>query len=137
MNKKDYLKFLYNYVYIKYADDMRIVFKDDLAEDDFGSYIKERIVEIPKCTRRDPNEWSLFAFLHEVGHIMTNNLKMKRCEQEYLATQWAIEESKEIGFKVPKEYINAYQDYIWTWRERGIKCGAKKIPSREQLTLTF
>lgn len=137
MNKKERLKFLYNFIYLKYASRMTIIFKDNLAEDDFGSYIKERIVEVPKCTDRNPDEWSIFAFLHEIGHIMTNDMKMKRCEQEYLATQWAIKESKEIGFKVPQEYVKIYQNYIWAWRERGIKCGAKKIPGRKQLTLTF
>lgn len=137
MNKKERLKYLYCFVYLKYATKMAIVFKDGLAEDDFGSYIKERIVEVPKCTILNPDEWSLFAFLHEIGHIMTNNTKMKRCEQEYLATKWAIKESTEIGFKVPKKYITVYQNYIWEWRDRGIKCGAKKIPSREQLTLSF
>ena len=68
---------------------------------------------------------------------MTNTTKMKRCEQEYRATQWAIDEAKRIGFLVPKSYIYTYQDYIFRWRNTGIKLKAKSIPSEKELTLTY
>ena len=33
---------------------------------------------------------STFTLLHEIGHCENNNSKMRRCEQEYFATQWAL-----------------------------------------------
>ncbi len=114
---------------------MNIVFSD-VADDDFGSFINSRIVKLPNGIKNNPTEWSLFAFLHEIGHVITNDSCMKRCQQEYLATQWAIKEAKRIGFDVPENFIEIYQDYIWKWRDKGIKCGAKEMPTRKELTLT-
>ena len=125
---------LHNYLYIKYRNQMQINFVDT-DQYDFGAYIELRLIEIPEYTKNHPTEWSLFAFLHEIGHIMTNTTKMKRCEQEYRATQWAIQEAQEIGFKIPKSYINRYQEYIWNWRETSVKCHGKNIPTYEELTL--
>ena len=132
---KSELKFLHSYFYFKYCSEMHIYFigKDD---NDFGSYISEKMIVIPKSVDENPTEWSLFAFLHEIGHIKTNTIKMKRCEQEYLATKWALEEAKTVNFKVSKEIIKVYQNYIWDWREKGIKRGAKTIPSKKSLCLS-
>ena len=105
------------------------------APNDFGSYIFSKVVIIPDATRNNQSEWTLFAFLHEIGHVKTNTITMKRCEQEFLATKWAMAEAKRIGFDVPPNYIKTYQEYILDWRERGIKCGAKTIPMINDLML--
>lgn len=126
---------LHNYLYVTYKNKMNISFVD-VAEDDFGAQINNRVVKLPNCIKTNPTEWSLFAFLHEIGHVLTNKSDMKRCQQEFLATQWAIKEAKRIGFDVPPSYIKTYQDYIWKWRDKGIKCGAKQIPTCDELTLT-
>ena len=101
----------------------------------FYSYIESKIIFTPYTASVKPDSWDVFALLHEIGHILTNTPEMKRCLQEYLATQWAIGEAKEIGFKVPASYIKTYQDYIWKWRETSIKCRGKNVPSKEDLTL--
>ena len=120
-------------IYCTYLNDISIMF---INEDGvFYSYIKEKIICLPQNTLSNPTEWNIFAFLHEIGHIITNNESMKRYYQEYLATQWAIEESKRRGFKVPKRIINTYQNYIWDWRERSIKLKGKNVCSKEDLVL--
>lgn len=135
MLTKEQLRNLHNYLYLKYKKEMAITF-EELAEDDFGAYIQSRKIVIPNKVKNHQTEWTLFAFLHEIGHIKTNTSDMKRYEQEYLATKWALEEAKKIGFNVPTRFINTYQNYIWGWREKSIKLKGKNICRKEELTLT-
>ena len=37
---------------------------------------------------------------------------MRRCEQEYYATKWAIDKCKEYGLDIPDNIIKDYQEYI-------------------------
>lgn len=74
----------------------------------------------------NPSQEDLLDFLHEIGHIITNRVGMKRCMEEYLATQWAIDHAKDFGVKVSKKRIAEFQNYIFKWREIGIKHKAKK-----------
>ena len=133
MTKSD-LKSYHNRLYVEYRNQMHIVF-EDLPEDDFGSYLESRYVVLPECIKKKPSEWSLFAFLHEIGHILTNNTNQYRCVQEFLATQWAINKAKEIGFNVPNEYINSYQKYIYDWRKLCAKRKGIRLPTEIELTL--
>ena len=136
MDRK-HLVYLHNLVYVSYKDKANIVFKKNVARDDFYTIIESKTIELPEYIKTHPTEWSLFAFLHEIGHIMTNSTKMKRCVQEYLATQWAINEAKRIGFIIPDSFLKTYQNYILKWRTTGIKCGANNVPSCEELTLKY
>lgn len=122
-------------IYMKYHTEMWI--HSGTKEDDFYSHIVEKEVVIPPSTWQHPTEWSIFALLHEIGHIMTNTTKMKRYEQEYLATQWALDEAKRIGFKVKRKTIKTYQEYIFDWRERSIKLKAKSVLPKEALVLKY
>ena len=118
-------------IYNKYNNNMWIH-----SGDEFYSYLIRREIVVPQKAFLTPDAWDIFALLHEIGHILTNNPKQKRCLQEYLATQWAIEEAKKIGFVVPKPFIKTYQEYIWKWRETSIKHKGKNIPTKGDLTLT-
>ena len=69
-----------------------------------------------------------FTLFHEVGHIETTKSGMRRCEEEYHATMWAIEKFKEFGLEVPQKIIDCYQDYINLEHDRGIKRGGKLPP---------
>ena len=131
---KEKLKALHNNLYLKYKWNFTLEFADT---DGFYSYIISKRIIIPRSVKTHQTEWSLFAFLHEIGHIMTNTPEMKRCTQEYLATQWALDEAKRIGFNVPKSYIKTYQDYIWGWRNRAIKLKAKVVPAEDELRLVI
>ena len=48
---------------------------------------------------------STFTLLHEIGHIETTKSYMRRCEEEYYATVWALEKCKEYGIEVPAKEI--------------------------------
>ena len=39
---------------------------------------------------------STFTLLHEIGHCENNNAKMRRCEEEFYATQWALDKCREL-----------------------------------------
>lgn len=74
------------------------------------------------CKWKQANSFvSTFTLLHEIGHIENNVRRMRRCEQEYFATVWAIEKCKEYGLKIPQKVINDYQKYIDMELVRGIR----------------
>ena len=133
---KQELVYYHNLVWKKYHRQMIICF-DQKNPDSFKATISEKIVHLPIAIKTDQSEWSLFAFLHEIGHILTNTTQMKRCEQEYLATQWALDESKKLGFKVAKETIVKYQYYIYRWRWKGIRLNGKNMPTEDDLKLKY
>ena len=66
---------------------------------------------------------STFTLFHEIGHIMTTKSKMRRAEEEYYATVWAIEEFKKYGLEVPEKTIGLYQRYIDREKRRGERRG--------------
>ena len=76
-----------------------------------------------------------FELLHEIGHCENNNSKMRRCEQEYYATQWALDKCKELGINVPDKNVEDYQKYIYRELDRGLRRGGAYYPSREEMKL--
>jgi hypothetical protein len=54
---------------------------------------------------------------------------MRRAEQEFYATKWAITECKQLGIDVPREIIKKYQDYIDMTKDRGIRRGGTDYTS--------
>ena len=66
---------------------------------------------------------STFTLLHEVGHIVANNSKMRRAEQEFYATMWALKEAKKYGLTIPAVIVADYQEYIDREIDRGIRRG--------------
>lgn len=84
------------------------------------AHIKNRRV----CKWKQKNSISsTFTLLHEVGHVETTKSGMRRCEEEYYATVWAIQKCKEYGLEVPDSIIKTYQDYIDMEMDRGIRRG--------------
>lgn len=82
---------------------------------------------------------STFTLLHEIGHIVNNNSKMRRCEEEYHATAWAIGIMKQYGIadKISEKTKALYQNYILNERDRGVRRGGANYPTEEQLTLKW
>nr|MBP3680391.1 hypothetical protein [Clostridia bacterium] len=80
---------------------------------------------------------STFTLLHEIGHCENNNSKMRRCEQEYFATQWALDKCKEFNINVPKEIIDRYQKYVYRELERGIRRGGTGYLSKNAMLLRY
>ena len=68
---------------------------------------------------------STFTLLHEVGHIETDRAGMRRAEQEYYATMWALDKCKEYSIEVPSALLEKYQNYIDMEKARGLRCGGK------------
>ena len=64
-----------------------------------------------------------FDLLHEIGHVETTKSGMRRAEEEYFATKWAIERAKEYGMTVPEKTIKEYQEYIDMELDRGKRRG--------------
>ena len=78
---------------------------------------------------------SLFTLLHEIGHCENNNSKMRRCEQEYYATQWALDKCKEYGIEVSDDIIDRYQRYIYRELARGKRRGGVGYLNEEEMRL--
>lgn len=100
------------------------------------AHVKQRRV----CKWKQANSIaSTFTLFHEVGHIVNNDSKMRRCEEEFHATQWAIDELKKYGVlcKVSEKTKTTYQDYINMELDRGLRRGGKNYPTKEQLTLKW
>lgn len=87
------------------------------------------------CKWKQVNSFeSTFTLLHKVGHIETTTSKMRRCEEEFYATVWAIEKCKEYGLEIPDKTLKLYQDYINMEHDRGIRRGGN-LPKLEILQL--
>lgn len=96
------------------------------------AHVKQRKV----CKwKRASSIQSTFTLFHEIGHIVNNKSSMRRCEQEYYATIWAIEECKKYNLDIPKSIIDKYQRYIYRELDRGIRRGGMYYPTKEELNI--
>ena len=100
-------------------------------------HLKEKEIHFPIKRFVTPKERDVFDMLHEIGHLKTNKKGMKRCEEEYYATEWAIKEMKKYKFDLNQRDKRIFQNYIWQWRETGLKLKGKNMPSEKQLTLKW
>lgn len=64
-----------------------------------------------------------FDLLHEIGHIETTKGWMRRAEEEFYATKWALDRAKEYGMQVPESIVRDYQEYIDMELDRGRRRG--------------
>ena len=84
------------------------------------AHIKQRTV----CKWKQRNSVaSTFALFHEIGHIVNNKGYLRRAEQEYYATVWAIDMFREYGLDVPERIIDNFQKYIDSEVRRGVRRG--------------
>ncbi len=90
------------------------------ANDWSRTHAHVRLRRVCKWVRANSLE-STFTLFHEIGHIVNNKSTMRRCEEEYYATVWAIDELKKYGIKVPVKLIDRYQRYISLEMDRGIR----------------
>lgn len=82
------------------------------------AHIKERRV----CKYHPKNSaQATFDLFHEIGHIETTKSNMRRCEEEYYATVWAIKKCQEYGIPIPMKTIQDYQEYIDNELARGLR----------------
>lgn len=84
------------------------------------AHVKKRRI----CKWKQANSvQSTFALFHEIGHIETTKSGMRRAEEEYHATVWAINECKKYEIELPAKIIKEYQDYIDMEKDRGLRRG--------------
>lgn len=127
-------KVIITQIWIQYSKDYVFIFDNcNIAH----CYLKEKEIHFPIENFKDPNVREIFDLLHEIGHLKTNKKGMKRCEEEFYATQWAIKEMKKYNLELDSINKHIFQNYIWKWRETGIKLNGKNIPNKEQLTLIW
>lgn len=100
-------------------------------------YLQDKEIHFPLSDFKNPDSRAVFDLLHEIGHLKTNKKGMKRCEEEYYATQWAIKEMKKYHLELHPVDKDIFQHYIWKWRETGMKLKGKNMPSKQQLTLVW
>lgn len=94
------------------------------------AHIKERKV----CKWTQANSFaSTFTLFHEIGHIENNKANMRRVEQEYYATLWAIQRCNEYNLEVPKKTVERYQRYIDRTLARGVRRGGQNYKKNYKL----
>jgi len=71
---------------------------------------------------------STFELFHEIGHIETGRGAMRRAEEEWAATVWAIDRFRELGMTVPPRTMLEYQRYILLEVSRGLRRRASGYP---------
>ena len=134
MNKEECRR-IFQSIFNQYSKEMWI--HSGGCEDRSYSYIVRREIEMPKSVFENPDEWDIITLLHEIGHIKTNNHKMKVYEKEYYATQWSANKAREIGFVVKKEFREVYQTYIWDKRQMCINKKGKNVPNKAELIIKW
>ncbi len=78
---------------------------------------------------------SVFTLLHEIGHIYKDN-DTRRCIKEYLATAWAINESKNFDLMITDTEKTEWQEYIYICRDKDINSGLN-VPDKNKLILCW
>ena len=133
--KKNKYYIMMNDIMDKYKkENIIFIFTDEKLD---YCYLDTYKVYISKNQYENADAESVFNLLHEIGHLKSNKPGMKRCEEEYYATVWAIKKSKKYNIKIPKYIRNSYQEYIYNWRTSAIKKHAKIVPSIKELTLIW
>ncbi len=130
-------KELFKKIYDKYSKEMYIHFMELPPRESGYSYLAYREIVLPKKAATNPSGWNVLALLHEVGHIKTNNERMRLFEKEYYATQWSANEARKLGFKVTELWKTTYQDYIFEKRAMYIKEGGRNVPPKEKLVIKW
>ena len=131
-------RLMFNRIYNTYSGEIYIHGVDCDEDDERGyTYISRKEITLPKKWFTFPTKWAIFVLLHEVGHVKTNTLWMPLYEKEVLATQWAADTAREIGFSINKAQRKAYQDYIWEKREEDFDRIGGIIPGREDLVVNW
>lgn len=134
-NKIDY-KYIISFIWLEYFIKYNFFFDLKKGEVPY-CYLKSKEIHFEQKRFDKPTSRDVFDLLHEIGHLETNKPGMKRCEEEYYATMWAIEKMKKYDFDIPQNDKAEFQEYVWKWREIGIKHKAKTIPSKKQLMLRW
>ncbi len=89
-----------------------------------GRYINWIEVPFPKTPI------SLAIFLHEVGHHVIGFDRYRvRCEEEYHAWQWAIDEMRRLGVEPDKRVWRRFELSMQYAVDKALRRGIKRLPN--------
>lgn len=72
---------------------------------------------------------SLAIFLHEIGHHAIGfNVYKRRCEEEYYAWQWAIEQMRRYGVPIDERVKRRYEMSMRYAVGKAMRRGIKQLP---------
>ena len=103
-----------NSILHKYRNKIKVFFYNG----DSMCYRNTSIIFLSNKIKEDPTDDNIFEMLHEIGHVLNNNDYMKKCEREYYATMWAINESKKYKLNISNDCKKMYQNYINGYAKR-------------------
>lgn len=101
----------------------------------FGNGKNTGLVCFRKEIIENPSTLDLFDLLHEIGHIMSNNEQMAKCECEFYATQWAIDIARKYDVKITFDRFSRYQTGIIEIMEEEKNNGIRNVPHQSKLYL--
>ena len=71
--------------------------------------------DIPKVVHLDSEivtRSALHRGLHEIGHAIHDQSKMRRFECEAQANAWAAKRMRELGFSIPRRVLSGARHYV-------------------------
>jgi hypothetical protein len=72
---------------------------------------------------------SLCIFLHEVGHhVIGFDVYKRRCEEEYYAWRWAIEQMRELGVEPDARTLSRFHLSMQYAVSKAMRRGIKSLP---------
>jgi HEPN domain-containing protein len=83
------------------------------------AWIEERIIRIPKPVI----ELNFYICLHEIGHVVTNDITDSDWLGEYKATKYGIEEARKWGVEYSKEVMECIRGYLKYHLVKAIQTG--------------
>ena len=72
-------------------------------------------IGVPFKLRNSTDDWNVFKLLHEIGHMKTHDNNQSKAQREFLATQWAINYSRNSNIVLDDNEKNIWQDYIYSF----------------------
>ena len=132
--KKDELKDIQKSILKDFDNDFTLCLT---TEERAYCYLETRTIYINLNDFIFPTNRSIFDLLHEIGHIKTNTSKMRRFEEEYSATKWAIVQAKKYNITLSLSDRKDFDDYILGLVDSCRKRNGKNIPDNSELLLDW
>ena len=105
MDYKDlFFKIIKDYTYISF---------NILDNEEFECDPSEKIIWLDIKRVFDPDYRDIFSLLHEIGHIETYKDDMTLCQEEFEATQWALNNMKTYNLPIRRRELMYFQKYIY------------------------
>lgn len=98
----------------EYNSKYTFVFVKD-SDTEFYSIQKLKRIGLPYICIHSKRDYDVFCLLHEIGHCETYKNKQFKVVREFLATQWAINNSQQYELNLPEIEKKDWQEYIYSF----------------------